>query len=408
MEIQENIVLQNETNRIVALRKYAILDTPPDGCFETIVRLAANLLNVPIAIISLVDTDRIWFKSRHGIEAAYIERETGLCASVILSDDFYLVEDAKNDTRTLANSLVVGKFGLRFYAAFPLKTAEGFNLGTLCVLDRIPRKFTDIQINILRDLRDIVMDQIELRLNARYSHAKQNQLLHIAVRDLKNPLSSIGLRAEMIKNLRNDHTAIQEVCDRIIETSARMKGVITTLLNSSHEDNTIHLNLKELDFVEIVMRAISINRRLADHKNLHLTLRIDSHPRVFADEDRLYEIADNLINNAIKYSPRHKNITISIQQRGNTAVLDVADEGPGILAEDRAFLFEKFGRLNAQPTGKENSTGLGLSIVKILVEAHGGHISVTSDEKDKGSVFKVEIPVIDEPNRDNYAQYGTG
>lgn len=113
--------LEEEAERIKTLKKYQILDTPPDGSFDRITELAAKLLHVPIAIITLVDTDRIWFKSRYGINLNQIERDPGLCSSAILSDDLYIVEDAVRDPRTLANPLVAGEFGLQFYAAVPIK-----------------------------------------------------------------------------------------------------------------------------------------------------------------------------------------------------------------------------------------------------------------------------------------------
>src|SRR5664279_1888257 len=117
----------NETERLEALRRYLILDTPPDGAFDHITAIASELLKVPISIVSLVDHDRIWFKSHHGIEACETGRDIGLCASAILSPDFYQITDAKVDLRALTNPLVAGKFGLRFYAASPLRTHDGFN-----------------------------------------------------------------------------------------------------------------------------------------------------------------------------------------------------------------------------------------------------------------------------------------
>ncbi len=116
------------------MKKYDILDTPPDGSFDRITKLAAKLLDVPIAIVTLVDTDRIWFKSRYGLDVQQIGRDPGLCASAILSDDFYEVNNALIDPRTLSNPLVASEFGLRFYAAVPLKVRDGHNLGTLCVI----------------------------------------------------------------------------------------------------------------------------------------------------------------------------------------------------------------------------------------------------------------------------------
>ena len=163
-------VPENEAERLKALRRYSILDTPPDGSFDHITALAAEVFHVPIALISLVDHDRIWFKSRHGLDAPQIGRDPGLCASAIFSPEVYHVRDALSDPRTLANPLVAGQFGLRFYAAAPLRTHDNFNLGTLCVIDREPRDLTQAERNILAKLASMVMDQMELRLAARYAN----------------------------------------------------------------------------------------------------------------------------------------------------------------------------------------------------------------------------------------------
>ncbi|MEP6752357.1 MAG: GAF domain-containing protein [Candidatus Dormiibacterota bacterium] len=157
----------NEAGRLAAIRRYDVLDTPPDGAFERVTRLAARLLGTPIAIVSIVDEDRIWFKSRYGLDVNQIDRDPGLCASAILQDEPWIVEDARNDPRTLANPLVASKFGLQFYAGAPLKTQDGFNLGTLCVIDRQPRHVTEEERRVLVDLAAIVIDELELRLAAR-------------------------------------------------------------------------------------------------------------------------------------------------------------------------------------------------------------------------------------------------
>ena len=157
------LIPANDPDRLVAVRRYSILDTPPDGAFDRITAIAARLFDVPISIISIVDHDRIWFKSRHGLNITEIGRDPGLCASAILSDDVRILTDAKLDPHALANPLVAGDFGLRFYVGVPLRTSDGFNLGTLCVIDKEPREVTPEMIAHLRDLASVVMDQLELR-----------------------------------------------------------------------------------------------------------------------------------------------------------------------------------------------------------------------------------------------------
>ncbi len=156
-----------ESKRLENLHKYGILDTPPDGYFDEITSLATKIFNVPIAIISLVDTNRIWFKSAHGLDVDEIPKSPGLCSSAIMSDELYIVEDARIDPRTLSNPLVAGVMGLQFYAAAPLKSAEGYNLGTICLIDKEPRRLSVHESSMLMQLSRIVMSQFELKLQAR-------------------------------------------------------------------------------------------------------------------------------------------------------------------------------------------------------------------------------------------------
>jgi formate hydrogenlyase transcriptional activator len=163
-----NVLLpENEQGRLAALQRYRILDTPPDGAFDHITELAASLFQVPIAIVSLVDHDRIWFKSHFGLDTQQVGRDAGLCASAILSPEVYHLSDAVRDPRALTNPLVAGALGLRFYAAAPLRTHDGLNLGTLCIIDRKPRELSPAEAETLKKLAALVMDQMELRLAAR-------------------------------------------------------------------------------------------------------------------------------------------------------------------------------------------------------------------------------------------------
>jgi eukaryotic-like serine/threonine-protein kinase len=166
-KVETSLIPADETGRMAAVRRYGILDTPPDGAFDRITALTARLFRVPVAIVSVVDHDRIWFKSHHGVDVQQIDRDPGLCASAILQDDVWIVENAPKDPRTLANPLVAGEFGLGFYAGAPLRTRDGYNLGTLCVLDHEPRTVTAEEARTLQDLAAVVMDDLELRLESR-------------------------------------------------------------------------------------------------------------------------------------------------------------------------------------------------------------------------------------------------
>lgn len=153
----------DEAERLAALRRYEILDTPPEPAFDRIVRLASYVLGTPISLVSLIDESRQWFKARQGLEAEQTPRSMAFCAHAILDDDVLVVPDARADRRFADNPLVVGEPNIRFYAGAPLRTPEGHRLGTLCVIDRKPRTLDDEKRALLADLSALVVDELELR-----------------------------------------------------------------------------------------------------------------------------------------------------------------------------------------------------------------------------------------------------
>jgi phosphoserine phosphatase RsbU/P len=166
-----------ETDRMRALTRYGILDTARDKTFDRIARMAARCFAVPMATVSMVDTDRIWFKAAYGLHGVkQVSRDPGLCASAILDDVPYLVCDALADPRASNNPLVRGTLGIRFYAGAPIVTADGHRLGTVDVLDTRPHQPTDDQVAMLADLAATVMDQLELRRAAASAAGSQQRL----------------------------------------------------------------------------------------------------------------------------------------------------------------------------------------------------------------------------------------
>lgn len=146
----------NENQRLSALEQSQLLDTPPEERYDRITRLAARLFEVPVALVSLVDKDRQWFKSCYGLGVREIARDISFCGHAILSADTFIVENALNDHRFADNPLVTGEPSIRFYAGAPLKDRSGNRLGTLCLIDRQPRGFSEADKRNLRDLADIV------------------------------------------------------------------------------------------------------------------------------------------------------------------------------------------------------------------------------------------------------------
>ena len=152
----------DEAQRLQALQDLKILDSPPEERFDRVTRLAAKLFNVPIAYISLVDRDRQWLKSKQGLSVQQTARDVSFYGHAILSDEVFVVPDARADERFSDNPLVTGEPNVRFYAGIPLKTADGHRVGTLCVVDRVPRHFDAPDQSILRDLAEIVEGELKI------------------------------------------------------------------------------------------------------------------------------------------------------------------------------------------------------------------------------------------------------
>jgi diguanylate cyclase (GGDEF)-like protein len=158
--------VEGEKERLEALYRMELLDTPPEQAFDRITRLAKSVLGTPIALVSLIDADRQWFKSKQGLEANQTPRDIAFCNHTICRSEPMVVEDARLDERFADNPLVVGEPGIRFYAGAPLRTRDGHNIGTLCTIDLQPRTISSQQLAVLEDLARLVVDEMELRLIA--------------------------------------------------------------------------------------------------------------------------------------------------------------------------------------------------------------------------------------------------
>jgi signal transduction histidine kinase len=229
----------------------------------------------------------------------------------------------------------------------------------------------------------------------------KSELLAIAAHDLKNLLTAI---LDFVQGVlaTSDKCQQERMLYLIAEFAERMLGIIEKVLEMSKiESGSITLNRRKVDVGQLAMLMVASYEHRAARKSIQIIEEIEEGVTAFVDEDRLREILDNLISNAIKYSHPEKHLFVSVKRlESGTKInaspvvqIKVSDEGQGFTEEEKARLFQRFQRLSAKPTGGESSTGLGLSIAKQLVDLHGGAIWAHSDGKDKGATFTIELPV---------------
>jgi diguanylate cyclase (GGDEF)-like protein len=202
----------NEVQRLRDLERQGVLDHPGDEHFDRLVTLTASVLDTPIALISLVDSDRQWFLARHGLELKETPRQMAFCAHAIAGDETLVVPDASQDSRFNTNPLVIAEPNLRFYAGTPLQSREGHNLGTLCVIDRQPREFAAKQVTLLEELAQLVLRELELRrrltVNPLTGLANRTSFLEQAEPELQRarldeePLAMLALELDQFSQVR--------------------------------------------------------------------------------------------------------------------------------------------------------------------------------------------------------------
>ncbi|WP_075293357.1 sensor histidine kinase [Pararhizobium arenae] len=347
---------------MAAVRRYDVLDTPPDGMFDSITALAARRCKVPIAIISTVDNDRIWFKSHHGLSVEQIDREPGLCASAILADDPYILENAVTDMRSLANPLVAGDFGLKFYAAVPLRTHDGFNLGTLCILDKEVRTIDQEQIADLKDLASIVMDQLELRLSARRAVATAEMLAKEIDHRVMNSLQFVSTMLTMQGRSPDAAPAADALRDAANRVGAVARVHRHSYAKEHGEDVSSAMYLGRLceDLSGIVGRPVQVS---ADDIAIPL-----------AALQPIGLIVNELVTNAAKHG--EGTITVTYFERNGEIELAVSDEGSG-LPDD----FDV-----------SRARGLGMKVVSSLATQLQGRFDVQPRSADRAARLAVFFP----------------
>ena len=395
----------DEDKRLESLKSYAILDTDFEKDYDEITKLASFICKTPIALISLVDTDRQWFKSKIGLKVRETPRNNAFCAHAILNkDDVLVVRDTFNDERFSDNPLVTGDPNIRFYAGAPLTTGEGYSLGTICAIDKIPREITDDQINSLRILSKHVIKLFELgkaltriqdysqelvRLNS-----QKDKFFSIISHDIKSPFNSILSFSEILNTELDDLSKeeIKDLAERINSVSKNTYNFIENLLQwSLFERGKLEVNDENIELNELIKKVNSLLSGVAVQKKIALNFNEYKDLFVYGDRNMVFSLFQNLISNSIKFTLEGGQITTSLKSLNKFVEIKIADSGIGIEKEKLKNIFDVDIASSTTGTNGEEGTGLGLALCKQFAHKNRGQISVES-EPGKGTIFTVIFP----------------
>lgn len=389
-----NLIAETESQRLEKLREYEVVDTHSEDTFDNMAMMASQIFGTPSAFITFVDEKKVFLKSNiSDLPYAELRREDSLCSIAIkMQNDVTVFQDTHDYPELMTNPFVNTEKGIRFYAGAVLKSPEGYNMGTICVVDSKPKEVTEEQLAMLKTLSKLVIDKLEERLRYRKIIQSQINLMNITLHEIKNPLASIKLANDILIHKAEKR---QDMTVMIKSSVHRIQAKLNELLKQSEkEDKDLVLAIERVNLHELFLKLVSNFELLANRKNQKIRLDYpEDLPAIYADKAKISDVLHNLVSNAIKYSYNQTTISLSARENNGYVKIEVRDEGQGLNQEDMDKLFKKFAKLSSKPTGKETSNGLGLSITKSFVELHKGSIQALSDGKDKGTTFVVSLPI---------------
>lgn len=380
------VLPDNEDERLQKLKELGILDTLEEQAYDDLTQLAAQICGTPISLVSLIDENRQWFKSHHGLEATETPREYAFCSHAILDDQLFIIEDADHDERFYDNPLVTKEPYVKFYAGAPLVLEPNIHVGTLCVIDNHAHKLSEQQKASLEALARQVVTLLQLRLKVKemelLDHAK-DEFISMVSHELRTPLTSLKGSLGIINHMAS---GLNEQTDTMLDIAVRNADQLLAIVNdildlAKMEAGKLEMHFETIDAEALLQQALVLNESYIEQCGCHVVVKIAdkiSGLKVRGDKQRLMQVISNLLSNAAKFSPDGDEIVLSAEKSQGKVRISVTDHGSGIPEEQQDFLFRKFRQLGKGKNQKLPGTGLGLNISKHIVQAHQGDISFIS------------------------------
>ncbi|WP_250478967.1 MULTISPECIES: ATP-binding protein [unclassified Caballeronia] len=419
----------DELARLNDLYDVHVLDTAPEGDYNDVVSLASAVCEVPIALVSLIDENRQWFKACVGLDVRQTHRDEAFCSHAILSpDELFVVEDTTADQRFSQNPLVIGPPRIRFYAGAPIVTETGFSLGTVCVIDTVPRRLTEAQLIGLKALARLTakfLDQRRMRLagdarnvelqrqvtsalsgdDGTHSEFRRNQrvdalgqLTGAVGHDFNNILQGISMNLELIKLKSTDPTQVRRFADGATKEVRRGANLVAQLLAFSREQAPEASKVCVSNHIEAMRELLS--RTLPAGVRLSMELETVG-CLVVVNATQIEGAVLNMVINARDAMRGHGHVNISTRrdhvaddlelEDGDYVVLTVKDDGPGMPPTTASRVFEPF--FTTKTHGK--GTGLGLSQVMGVATRAGGTARIKTSPG-MGTAISMYLRIVEE------------
>ncbi|MFT6029373.1 MAG: K+-sensing histidine kinase KdpD [Oleiphilaceae bacterium] len=387
-----------EEDRLVELLKFEVLDSDDEICFDELTEIASTICGTPISLISLVDSQRQWFKSRVGLDARETPKSLAFCAHAILQQDIFEVPNALADERFADNPLVTESPDIRFYAGQPLITSNGLPIGTLCVIDTQPRSLSDEQKRALEILAKQVINQLELRLHARKMqrmNKQREQFYGVLAHDLKSPFNGVlGLSRLLVDS--SDNLEVDKVklySKEILNSSLRIYQILDEILQwTEHSALTGKPILSSLAIKECVDNSTELLSESIKAKDININIQVSPSIEAIGNKALFKTTVRNLISNAIKYSPKGGSIFIKASNKEQNMHFTIQDEGEGIPDSLRHQLFKNTVSSHEGTLG-EAGHGLGLHLTHELILMQNGRIWIDENYKN-GTLIHCVLPII--------------